>query len=101
MLNDRNVLQAKGQDTLSIISPGNQDELQQELGSAKQQFEDLLKSHQELQLKSKADIKVLVKEVKSLRNSQAELSQQLNQSLKENFKTQVYFNCNYLKHVKL
>ncbi|KAL8496963.1 hypothetical protein ACS0TY_020590 [Phlomoides rotata] len=80
--------QAGGQDTLSINSPGNQDELQQELGSAKQQFEDLLKRHQELHLKSKADIKVLVKEVKSLRSSQAELNQQLNQSLKENFKTQ-------------
>lgn len=75
--------------------------MQQELGSAKQQFEDLLKRHQELQIKSKTDIKILVKEVKSLRSSQAELSQQLNQSQKENLKTQVYFNCNYSKHVKL
>ncbi|XP_057799969.1 PX domain-containing protein EREL2 isoform X2 [Salvia miltiorrhiza] len=72
-------------DAQPSISPGNQqtDMLRQELDSAKQQFEDLLKRHQELEVKSKADIKVLVKEVRSLRSSQSELTQQLKQSLRE------------------
>lgn len=70
------------------ISPDNQqtDMLRQDLDSAKQQFEDLSKRHQELEVKSKADIKVLVKEVKSLRSSQTELTQQLKQSLREKSK---------------
>lgn len=67
--------------------------LYQELDSAKQQFKDLLKRHQELEVKSKADIKVLVKEVKSLRSSQAELTQQFNHSLTEKSKVEVYFCC--------
>lgn len=72
-------------DAQPSISPSNQqtDNLCQELDSAKQQFEDLLKRHQELEVKSKADIRVLVKEVKSLRSSQAELTLQLKQSLRE------------------
>lgn len=59
------------------------DELLQELDNTKIKLEQLSKKHQELELKSKADVKVLVKEVKSLRSSQAELKQQLNQSLTE------------------
>lgn len=57
------------------------DQLLQELDDTKSKLEQLLKKHQELEIKSKADVKVLVKEVKSLRSSQAELKQQLNQSL--------------------
>ncbi|KAM0061481.1 putative PX domain-containing protein EREX [Helianthus debilis subsp. tardiflorus] len=57
------------------------DKLLEELDETKNKFDQLLKKHQELEVKSKADIKVLVKEVKSLRNSQADLKQQLNQSL--------------------
>ncbi|KAI3506125.1 hypothetical protein L1887_28481 [Cichorium endivia] len=56
-------------------------ELLQELDDTKNKLEQLSKKHQELEIKSKADVKVLVKEVKSLRSSQAELKQQLNQSL--------------------
>ncbi|XP_042007267.1 PX domain-containing protein EREL2-like isoform X1 [Salvia splendens] len=72
-------------DAQPYVSPGNQpmDALCQELDSAKQQFEDLLKRHQALEVKSKADIKVLVKEVRSLRSSQSELTQQLKQSLRQ------------------
>ncbi|XP_020549873.1 PX domain-containing protein EREL1-like [Sesamum indicum] len=83
-----NSQQAQRLDSQSTNSPGNQhkDVLQQELDSAKRRFEDLLKQHQELEMKSKADIKVLVREVKSLRSSQAELNQQLNQSFKEKSK---------------
>ncbi|OVA13728.1 Phox homologous domain [Macleaya cordata] len=57
--------------------------LVQELDSTKQKLVNLQKFHEELLLKSKADTKVLVKEVKSLRNSQTELKQELGQSLKE------------------
>lgn len=57
------------------------DILLQELDTTKQQLEDLRRKHQELEMKSKADVKVLVKEVKSLRSSQADLKQQLSQSL--------------------
>ncbi|XP_071702114.1 PX domain-containing protein EREL1-like [Rutidosis leptorrhynchoides] len=64
------------------------DGLLQELDNAKNKFEQLLKKHQELEVKSKADVKVLVKEVKSLRSSQAELKQQLNQSLFEKLDTE-------------
>ncbi|KAI3729961.1 hypothetical protein L6452_18634 [Arctium lappa] len=59
------------------------DQLLQELDDTKSKLEQLLKKHQELEMKSKADVKILVKEVKSLRSSQAELKQQLNQSLVE------------------
>ncbi|KAL8216349.1 hypothetical protein R6Q57_023186 [Mikania cordata] len=59
------------------------DKLLQELDDTKNKFDQLIKKHQELEVKSKGDIKVLVKEVKSLRNSQADLKQQLNQALLE------------------
>ncbi|KAL0311762.1 UNVERIFIED_CONTAM: PX domain-containing protein EREL1 [Sesamum radiatum] len=83
-----NSQQAQRLDNQSTNFPDNQhkDVMQQELDSAKQRFEDLLKRHQELEMKSKADIKVLVREVKSLRSSQAELNRQLNQSFKEKSK---------------
>ncbi|KAK3043748.1 hypothetical protein RJ639_001944 [Escallonia herrerae] len=59
------------------------DVLLQELDATKQQLVELLKQHHELEVKSKSDIKILVKEVKSLRSSQGELKQQLNRSLEE------------------
>lgn len=67
------------------------DKLMQELDATKQQLFDLQKQHQELEANSKADIKVLVKEVKHLRSSQAELKQQLNQSLKEKSEAEVVY----------
>ncbi|KAL3655837.1 hypothetical protein CASFOL_000233 [Castilleja foliolosa] len=70
-------------DPQSTTSHPQKHVLHQELDSAKQKFEDLLKRHQELEWRSKADIKILVKEVKSLRSSHAELTKQLDQSLKE------------------
>ncbi|RZC50482.1 hypothetical protein C5167_018903 [Papaver somniferum] len=57
--------------------------LVQELDSTKQKLVNLQKNHEELLLKSKADTKVLIREVKSLRNSQIELKQELSQSLTE------------------
>ncbi|KAF6158162.1 hypothetical protein GIB67_014956 [Kingdonia uniflora] len=58
--------------------------LAQELDSTKEKLANLQNFHQELLMKSKADTKVLVKEVKSLRNSQTELKQELGRSFKEN-----------------
>lgn len=65
-----------------------------ELDANKQQLVELQKQNRELETKSKADIKVLVKEVKSLRRSQAEYKQQLSQAIKEKSETAVgyYFS---------
>ncbi|XP_038692344.1 PX domain-containing protein EREX-like isoform X2 [Tripterygium wilfordii] len=57
--------------------------LLQELGVAREQLEKLHEVHEELEVKSKADLKVLVKEVKSLRISQSELKQELSRLMKE------------------
>ncbi|RXH92092.1 hypothetical protein DVH24_021115 [Malus domestica] len=57
--------------------------LPQELDPYKEQLENLSKQYEELEAKSKADIKVLVKEVKSLRSSQAGLKHELSKSLTE------------------
>lgn len=64
---------------MEVFTAQEKDILMQELEATKGQ----LKKREELEVKSKSDIKVLVKEVKSLRNSQADLKQQLSQSLKE------------------
>ncbi|KAJ7966198.1 Phox (PX) domain protein [Quillaja saponaria] len=61
----------------------SKDALLHELNASTEQFQILSKQYEELELKSKADIKVLVKEVKSLRNSQTKLKQELIQSTKE------------------
>lgn len=60
----------------------------QELDATKEQLENLSKRYEELEAKSKADIKVLVKEVKSLRSSQIGLKQELSQMLNEKSKTE-------------
>uniref|UniRef100_A0A7N0R8E4 PX domain-containing protein n=1 Tax=Kalanchoe fedtschenkoi TaxID=63787 RepID=A0A7N0R8E4_KALFE len=59
------------------------DALSQELGTTKEQLKSLQKHYEELELKSKADIKVLVKEVKLLRSSQRQLKDELSQSDQE------------------
>ncbi|XP_065848413.1 PX domain-containing protein EREL1 isoform X2 [Euphorbia lathyris] len=56
---------------------------QQELDDARKQLEHLSKQYEELEAKSKADIKFLAKEFKSLKRSDAELKEKLGQSLKE------------------
>ncbi|KAF5739076.1 hypothetical protein HS088_TW12G00274 [Tripterygium wilfordii] len=57
--------------------------LLRELDVAREQLEKLHEVHEELEVKSKADLKVLVKEVKSLRISQSELKQELSHLMKE------------------
>ncbi|OMP01401.1 hypothetical protein COLO4_11913 [Corchorus olitorius] len=57
--------------------------LLQEVDATREQLENLHKHHEELEMKSKADVKVLVKEVKSLRSSQSEFKQELSHVMKE------------------
>lgn len=57
--------------------------LQQELDVTREQLQRLQKHHDEFEIKSKTDLKVLVKEVKSLRSSELELKQQLGELIKE------------------
>ncbi|XP_059456234.1 PX domain-containing protein EREX isoform X3 [Corylus avellana] len=57
--------------------------LLQELDFAREQLENLQRCHEEFEVKSKADVKLLVKEVKSLRSSQLDLKQELSQLMKE------------------
>ncbi|XP_047328075.1 PX domain-containing protein EREL1-like [Impatiens glandulifera] len=73
----------------------------QELDSTKKQLEDLLKRHEELQLKSKADLKVLIKEIKSLRNSQRELKQEVSKLLKENSVSQELLEVEKQRNVQI
>lgn len=67
--------------------------LLQNLDAAKKQLESLSKQYGELEAKSKADVKVLVKEVKSLRKSQTELKKELGGSIKDKCEAEVgYFH---------
>lgn len=69
------------------------DEMLQELNATKEQLNYISKQYEELEAKSKADIKVLVKEVKSLRKSQKELKQVVSQSLAEKSEAEVSVCC--------
>lgn len=66
---------------LSIIEENEM--LMQELDAARYELETLHKDHENFELKSKADIKVLGKEIKSQRTSQSELKQELSRIMKE------------------
>lgn len=74
--------------------------LKEELNSTKEQLKNVSKRFEELEGKSKADIKVLVKEVKSLRSTQAKLKQELSQTLQQKSATEVVLqsaNCAVIK----
>lgn len=66
---------------MSIIQENEM--LLQELDVTREQLENLHKQHEEFEVKSKTDVKLLVKEVKSLRSSQSELKQELSCLMKE------------------
>ncbi|XP_073141796.1 PX domain-containing protein EREX isoform X2 [Henckelia pumila] len=68
--------------TKSSIVQENE-ELRKELDSAREQLKNLKKSQEDSDLKSKSDVKLLVKEVKTLRSSQSELRQELDRMVKE------------------
>ncbi|KAK4488862.1 hypothetical protein RD792_004652, partial [Penstemon davidsonii] len=57
--------------------------LRKELDSAKEQLKNMQKCHEESDMKSKSDVKLLVKEVKSLRKSQSEFTRDLEKLEKE------------------
>lgn len=65
--------------------------LQPELDASKEQLENLQKRYEELEAKSKVEVKVLVKEVKSLRSAQMELKQELSRTLEEKTEAEVVF----------
>lgn len=60
-----------------------------EFAMARDQLENLHKHHENYEAKSKSDVKLLVKEVKSLRNSQSELKQEMGRLMKENIEAEV------------
>ncbi|GAB2293637.1 hypothetical protein Dimus_027850 [Dionaea muscipula] len=66
---------------LSIIQENEM--LLQELDTAREQLDNIQRQHEESEMKSKTDLKLLVKEVKSLRRSQTELKQELSRLMKE------------------
>lgn len=57
--------------------------LQQELDLTRQKLDISLKHHEELESKSKSDLKLLIKEVKSLRSCQLELKDEVSRLMKE------------------
>ncbi|KAL5575561.1 hypothetical protein UlMin_017260 [Ulmus minor] len=57
--------------------------LLQELDVAREHFDNLQRRHEDFELKTKTDVKLLVKEVKSLRSTQSELKQELSRVMKE------------------
>lgn len=69
--------------------------LLQELDVGREQLENLKKHHEEFEVKSKADVKLLVKEVKSLRSSQLELKQELSRLMKEKLEAEVFISFIY------
>lgn len=73
-----------------------------QLDSCKEQLAILSKQYEGLEARSKADRKVLVKEVKSLRNSQAKLEDELGKSLQAKSEAEVvYFPPNNILHSSL
>lgn len=65
--------------------------LLQELDFAREQLENLQKHHDDFEMKSKTDVKLLVKEVKALRSSQSDLKQEFSQLMKEKLEVEVIF----------
>lgn len=68
--------------------------LHEELDAAQQQVNSLQKHHLELESKSNADVKLLVKEIKSLRSSHTELKQELSKLAKEKADVEVTIHLN-------
>lgn len=66
--------------------------LLQQINDLTENFENLDKEHEEMEVKSKAELKVLVKEIKSLRTTQSELRQELSRTMKEKLEMEVKCN---------
>ncbi|KAE8687460.1 Adenine phosphoribosyltransferase 5 isoform 1 [Hibiscus syriacus] len=78
------------------------DAMLQELNATKEQLNSISKQYEELEAKSRADIKLLVKEVKSLRKSEKQLKQEVGQSLSKisDVEVQLEHERQTSKHVK-
>uniref|UniRef100_A0A7N0TFM7 PX domain-containing protein n=1 Tax=Kalanchoe fedtschenkoi TaxID=63787 RepID=A0A7N0TFM7_KALFE len=63
--------------------------LLRQLDSTREQLANLNKRNEELEFKSKTDVKLLIKEVKSLRGAQSELKQDLTQLMKEKLEAEM------------
>lgn len=63
--------------------------LLQQMDGLRDTFENLRRDHEDLEVKSKAELKVLVKEVKSLRTTQSELRLELSRTVKEKLEMEV------------
>ncbi|MFQ6669541.1 hypothetical protein Gotur_034752 [Gossypium turneri] len=89
-------------ETTNQLAAEEKDAMLQELNATKEQLNGISKRYEELELKSKADIKVLVKEVKSLRKSQKELKQEVGESLSEKAEAEVQLvqERQIIKHVR-
>ncbi|KAK1276520.1 hypothetical protein QJS04_geneDACA001537 [Acorus gramineus] len=88
-----------------LSAAGEKELLLQELDVSREQLKILRTRLKDLEVKSKADKKVLVKEIKFLRSSQADLKEVLNQSLKEKSELELAIqkqkqNLEYLKSSK-
>ncbi|KAF8025380.1 hypothetical protein BT93_F2274 [Corymbia citriodora subsp. variegata] len=70
-------------ESAKVLVIQERDLLLNELDVAREHLSKLHKRNEELEAKSKADVKLLVKEVKSLRSSQSELKQELGRLMKE------------------
>lgn len=69
---------------------GEKELLLVELDTKREVLGTMQKHLEELEMKSKADVKVLIKEVKFLRSSQAELKEVLNQTQREKTELEVW-----------
>ncbi|MBA0568366.1 hypothetical protein Golob_005865, partial [Gossypium lobatum] len=89
-------------ETTNQLAAEEKDAMLQELNATKEQLNSISKRYEELELKSKADIKILVKEVKSLRKSQKELKLEVGQSLSEKAEAEVQLvqERQIIKHVR-
>lgn len=66
--------------------------LLQELDASREQLEYLQKQYEEFVAKSKADVELFAKEVKSLRGTQLDLKQECNQLKNERSELEVNFS---------
>lgn len=66
--------------------------LLQDLDASREQLEYLQKQYEEFVMKSKADVELFVKEIKSLRGTQLDLKQECSQLMKEKSELEVNFS---------
>ena len=74
--------------------------LLQELDASREQLEYLQKQYEEFVTKSKADVELFIKEIKSLRDTQLDMKQECSQLTKEKSELEVnffFFPCRFIR----